>query len=394
MTAVVLKPGHVRPLWAGHPWVYAQGIARTLGDPQSGSEVKVLDPKGHVLGRGLFSQRSAIAVRLYTRQPELPFDATLLRQRVQRALQRRRDLGFMRDDTTGYRVVNAEGDGLPGLVVDRFGDVVVLQLSTYGLHQRAKRVVQAIQDELQPRSIVDRTGPELARLEGFDVEPGVVAGDPEVSELSFLEHGMRFDVPLDMAQKTGFYLDLRALRSRLEQLAAGRRVLDCYSYVGAAGLRMARGGALEVLSVDKSARAVEVAGEIARRNQLGSVYRAERADAFRALEAAREMGGYDLVLCDPPKLAPRRSAQKKARALLERLASVASGATRPGGLLVLCSCSHALGANELTRALALGARAAEREARVVERIFQDVDHPVLAAFPEGLYLSSVIASIE
>jgi 23S rRNA (cytosine1962-C5)-methyltransferase len=291
-------------------------------------------------------------------------------------------------------VLNGEGDGVPGLVVDRFGDAVCVQFLTSGIRQRAEEILAVLSDELAPRTIVDRTGQRAAALEGFEATPGIIAGDSELDTLRFDEHGLRFEVPLSLAQKTGFYLDLRQIRQRLALLARGRSVLDCYSYVGAAGLAMARAGARDVLSVDSSARAIEVARDIARLNGSPANFSASAMDAFEALEAARLDGGRDLVLCDPPKLAPRRGAHKRAQGHMERLASAACAATRPGGILVLCSCSHALGYETLSRALALGARAAGREATLVERHFQDVDHPVLAAFPEGLYLSCLIATVQ
>lgn len=393
MADVVLKAGRVRPVWAGHPWVFAQAVERIIGQAGAGDEVRVLDAKGNVLGRGLYSPASAIRVRLYTRDGEQPLDAAFLRQRLGEALARRRNLGLPGDGTDAFRALNAEGDGLPGLVIDQLGDVSTLQFSTLGMKLREAAVVEAVQSLLSPRAIVDRTSAKSAALEGFEPGSGVIAGDRELDVLNFSEHGLRFAVPLGIGQKTGFYLDLRALRKRLGELARGRRVLDCYSYVGAAGLSMARGGASEVLSVDSSELAVSVARDCARLNGLADRMRVERMPAQAALEQAAAAGGVDLVLCDPPKLAPKRSAAERAQRAMEAIAQGAIRATRPGGLVVVCSCSAGLGMSELERALAVGAAHAGRRATVLERIFQDVDHPVPAAFPEGLYLSTLIAEV-
>jgi 23S rRNA (cytosine1962-C5)-methyltransferase len=310
MIAVTLKPGHVRPVWAGHPWVYAQGILQVGEAPGAGAEVRVVDPKGNVLGCGLYSPESAIRVRLYTRQDERAFDRGLIRERLSSAIARRAAFGLPSKDTTAYRVLNGEGDGVPGLVVDRFGDAVCVQFLTSGIRQRAEEILAVLSDELAPRTIVDRTGQRAAALEGFEATPGIIAGDSELDTLRFDEHGLRFEVPLSLAQKTGFYLDLRQIRQRLALLARGRSVLDCYSYVGAAGLAMARAGARDVLSVDSSARAIEVARDIARLNGSPANFSASAMDAFEALEAARLDGGRDLVLCD---FATSRSATQACR---------------------------------------------------------------------------------
>ncbi len=202
-------------------------------------------------------------------------------------------------------------------------------------------------------------------------------------------------IPLTLGQKTGFYLDQRALRARVEQLARGRRVLDAFSFVGAFGLAAARGGASEVLSVDESAVAVEVGAECARRNGLDGRIRFVREDAKGAFQGASRAGaGFDMVICDPPKLAPSRAARDGALGAYKSLASAACRAVKPGGLLVFCSCSSAVGIEDLVRALALGAREARLSAVVFDRHFQGGDHPVPAAFPEGLYLKAVIARVE
>jgi 23S rRNA (cytosine1962-C5)-methyltransferase len=368
-------------------------VARITGEARAGDEVRVLDAKGNVLGRGLYSPKSAIQVRLYTRDGDQPLDEAFIRERLLAALARRRALGLPSDDTDSFRALNSEGDGLPGLVIDQLGDVSTLQFSTLGMKQRAASVAQAVQSVLGPRAIVDRTPARTAELEGFEPGSGVIAGDPGLESLRFTEAGLKFEVPLSIGQKTGFYLDLRELRKRLARLAVGRQVLDCYCYVGAAGLSMARAGAKQVLSVDSSQVAVDIAKHCVELNQLGARMRVEHMPAATALEQAAAAGGVDLVLCDPPKLAPKRSAVERAQRAMETLAHKAILATRPGGLVVLCSCSAGLGSAEVQRALAVGAAHARRRVTILDRVFQDVDHPVPAAFPEGLYLSCLIAEV-
>ncbi|MFT3774721.1 MAG: class I SAM-dependent rRNA methyltransferase [Minicystis sp.] len=397
MPTVTLKPGHVRPVWSGHPWIFAQAIARIEGGAVAGDEVRVVDPTGNVLGRGFYTPRSAIPVRMFTRE-DVPIDAGLIRRRIDRAIAHRRELGLPSatpgHETDAYRLVHAEGDGLPSLTVDVFGDVLSVQINTIGLKLREGVVFDALGAALAPRAIIDRTPASIAKMEGFEPASGIVRGDPSVDELRFVERGLRYAIPLSLGQKTGFYLDQRALRARVEQLARGKRVLDAFAFVGTFSLAAARGGATEVVSVDESAIASEVGAECARMNGLDGRIRFVREDARQAFQQASRQGGYDLVICDPPKLAPSRSAKEGALGAYKSLASAACRATKPGGILVFCSCSSAMGLDDLTRALALGAREARMQAIVFDRHFQGGDHPVLAAFPEGLYLKSVIARVE
>lgn len=394
VAVVTIKPGHVQPIWAGHPWVYAQAVARVSGGAMPGDEVEVVDSLGQMLGRGLYSPGSAIAVRLYTRQRDARIDTQLFERRVAAAVARRRALDLPSNETTAYRVIHAEGDDLPGLVVDRYGELLVVQFGTIGIKRRQEAILDALEAELRPRGILDRTSERAAKLEGFEAGRGVVRGDANETELSFLERGVRYRIPFELGQKTGFYLDQRPLRSRVHDLAKGRRVLDAFTYVGAIAMNAARGGATEVLAVDASALALEVAAECVRENALGGQVRFERADAQEALSQAGRHGGYDLVVCDPPKLAPTRAARKRALAAMRRLAAAGARATRPGGLFVLCSCSAAIGIDELTRAVALGGRDVGLRPVVLERWFQGADHPVPAAFPEGLYLSSLVLEVQ
>jgi 23S rRNA (cytosine1962-C5)-methyltransferase len=394
VATVTLKPGHVQPVWAGHPWVYAQAVARVAGGAVAGDEVEVVDSQGNVMGRGLYSPTSAIVVRLYTRDRSTRIDAGLIESRIARAAARREGLGLPSPDTTAYRLVHAEGDDLPGLIVDRYGDVLVLQIGTIGIKRRQQAVLDALVKVLRPRAIVDRTSERAARVEGFEPGSGVIHGDTNVRELAFSERGLAYRIPFELGQKTGFYVDQRPLRQRVEQLARDRRVLDTFTYVGAIAMAAARGGAKEVLAVDQSALALEVSAECARDNGLSERIRHERADAHEALALAGRQGGYDLVVCDPPKLAPTRAAKKRALTSMRRLAAAGSRATRPHGLLVLCSCSAAIGVEELTRAAALGGRDVGVRPVVLERWFQGPDHPVPAAFPEGLYLSSLILEVQ
>jgi 23S rRNA (cytosine1962-C5)-methyltransferase len=388
---VRLKPGHVQPVWMGHPWVYAQAVDRVEGGATAGDEVSVVDPRGNLLGRGFYSPGSAIPVRLLVRDDATRLDASFFHARVEAAAALRASLGLPSEQTNGFRLVHAEGDGLPGLVVDRYGDVLAVQLGTVGMKQREALVHEALWTTVRPRAIVDRTSAQTAKAEGFEPASGVVRGE-EVRALELVERGLRFHIPVELGQKTGFYFDQRTLRARVEQLSHGRRVLDAYCFVGAFALAAARGGAKEVVAVDESALAVEVGAECAAANGLADRVRFAKEDARRALAEAH--GAFDLVIADPPRLAPSRGTRDQALVAYAKLAENACRAVRPGGLVVFCSCSAAVDLQALTRALAQGATRANVRATVLERWFQGADHPVPAAFGEGLYLKALIAHVD
>lgn len=372
--------------------MYAQAIDRVEGGATKGDEVRVVDPRGNFLGRGFYSPGSAIPVRILTRDDDVPIDTAFFRSRFERALAARAAFGLgERPETTGYRVVHAEGDGVPGLIVDKLGDVLVVQILTIGMKDREGMILEALGQVLSPRAILDRTPASAAKAEGFTEGRGAVRGD-EPKTLDFKERGIAWSLPTDLGQKTGFYFDQRELRGRVESLAKGKRVLDAYSYVGAFGLAAARGGAHEVVCVDESALAIEVGAEQARANGFESVVHFQRGDARRVMQEAH--ASFDLAIVDPPRLAPTRGAREQALVMYSKLAELGCRATKPGGLMILCSCSAAVDLFALTRALATGAVRANVHAVVVERAFQGVDHPVPAAFTEGLYLKALVARVE
>lgn len=393
MATVRLKPGHIQPVWAGHPWVYAQAIDRVEGGATRGDEVRVVDPRGNLLGRGFYSPGSAIPVRILVRDDTTRLDGAFFVDRIRRALASRSELGLPDEATTGYRVVHAEGDLLPGLIVDRFNDVAVVQLLTFGMKAREGLLFEALNEVLKPRAIIDRTPASVAKIEAFTPASGVVRGE-NVPALEFRERGLAYRIPLEIGQKTGFFFDQRGLRGRVEGLARGKRVLDAYTYVGAFAMAAARGGATSVRAIDESGSAVALGTECARVNGFEGRIEFVKQDARKSLAEAGTEGGYDLVIVDPPRLAPTRSARDGALMAYAKLAELGCRATRPGGMLVFCSCSGAVDLTALTRALATGALRANVQAVVLERHFQGPDHPVLAAFAEGLYLKALITRIE
>jgi 23S rRNA (cytosine1962-C5)-methyltransferase len=386
---VVLRQGRARPLWFGHPWVYANAVARVEGEPPPGAVVSLADHDGRFIGRGIYNPRSQIPVRLLTRKEE-PVDATFFYRRLQAAVALRARVRLPAPDTSAYRLVNSEGDDLPGLVVDVYGDAAVIQITTLGMALRRAEILDALEGALAPRTIYEVAAASYADLEGFAAATRVVRGDPR-PRVPCVEDGLKFETEPLAGQKTGLFLDQRPSRIRVGTLARGARVLDVYSYAGGFALQAARGGAEEVTAVDSSSRAVARIEAHAAANSLA--VRAVEADAFRFLETATPRS-YDLVVVDPPKFARARKDLDAARKGYERLNALALTACAPGAVLVTCSCSQNVEAADFERIVAAGAKQAGRRVRVLERSGPGADHPLPPAFAEGQYLKVLFVAVE
>ncbi|MFW5876651.1 MAG: class I SAM-dependent rRNA methyltransferase [Myxococcota bacterium] len=394
MAVVHLKAGHVQPLWAGHPWVFAQAIERVEGAPGPGDVVSVTDPRGKVLGRGFWSPRSAIPVRVLTRGEDEVVDEALLGRRLEAArLLRHEWMGLPDADTTGYRLVHGEGDGLPGLIVDVYDHVAAVQILTIGMKRREDALFAHVARVTGAGTVLEIPNERVQRMEGFEAGARVARG-PDVTTLRFRERGFDYEIPLEMAQKTGFYFDQRDNRARLETLVRGRRVLDAYSYVGPFALAAARGGAERVVAVDSAAHVVAEAATISRHHGFGSVIEHVRADLKRELSARSQRNEkFDVVVVDPPRLAPTSKHLAAGQKAYRRLNAEAMKLVERGGMLVSCSCSAAMTPERFLRTLAMAARDAARETSLLWLGGQGPDHPVPTAFPEGRYLEAAFLQV-
>jgi 23S rRNA (cytosine1962-C5)-methyltransferase len=394
MSKVRIRAGHVRPLWAGHPWVYAQAVAKIEGSPAAGDVVDVVDPHDKWLGAGFYSPGSALAVRVLSHTPGVAIDAPFFRERIADAIALRKQwLGLPRAETTGYRLVHAEGDRLPGLIVDVYGDVAAVQLLTAGMKQREQQIFDALRELLPLRAVVELPSREHQDHEGFHVEPRVAAGS-EVTELSFSERGFEYRLPFAGVQKTGFYFDQRDNRARVEQLCRGRRVLDACCYVGAFALAAARGGASEVLALDRSEWALELARQGFARAGVQDRVRSERGELKQKLpELIERRESFDVIVLDPPKLAHSTRQLERARTTYKVWNTQALKLCAPGALLVTCSCSGAMQTHDFVRTLAVAAAEAAREITLLGVGEQAADHPTPAAFQEGRYLKAAFLRV-
>jgi 23S rRNA (cytosine1962-C5)-methyltransferase len=398
LPALKLRKDEDRRLRAGHLWVFSNEVdiaATPLTAFEPGAAVVIQTHAGKPLGTGYVNPRSLIAARLVSRDHAHPFSTTtaasLIVHRLKVALALRERLY----PTKHYRLVHGEGDGLPGLVVDRFGEVLVAQFTTAGIERMKDAVVAALVKVVAPSAILLRNDGGMRELEGLSSYTEVAHGAlPE--RLEVVEDGLRFEVPAQGGQKTGWFYDQRDNRGLLARFVAaqgrGARVLDLFSYLGAWGLRAKAAGAREVLCVDSSKPALEGLDRNAALNSLQVGTRA--GDAFEVLKALREAGErFDVVVVDPPAFIKRRKDHKQGLTAYHRINQMAIQLLEKDGILVSCSCSHHLGRDELIQVVRAEARHLDRTAQLLASGGAGPDHPVHPAIPETEYLKCVVARI-
>jgi len=370
--------------------VYRGEIARIDGSPADGDAVEVVAAGGRPLGVGLLNTRSVITVRLLAQAGE-DLDERFFRARLERAVALRARVA---GGTTACRLVFGEGDLLPGVIVDRYGDVLVVQTLTLGMDRRKEMLVRLLCDLLAPRGVFARNDPAVRRLEGLPREAGWLAGGgPEEVEIE--EDGVRFVVDVARGQKTGFFLDQRENRSRAAELAAGSTVLDAFAYTGAWGLHAARRGAASVVAIEISDDACALAGRNAALNAVADRYRVLSGNAFDELRRlSAERARFDLVVLDPPAFVRTREALASGLAGYKEINLRALKLLAPGGWLVTCSCSYHVDEAALRDTVWQAARDARRWIRLVESRSQARDHPVHPAMPETRYLKCLAFAAE
>ena len=386
----MLHPGRDARIQGGHLWVYRNEIARIEGTPEDGDAVTVRSAAGRTLGTGLLNTRSLITVRLFT-PGDRDLDEAFFRSRLETALSLRARITA---GTTACRLVFGEGDFLPGLIVDRYGDVLVVQALTLGIERRTPMLVKLLGDLQRPRGIFARNDPAVRRLEGLPRETGWLAGGGPTN-VEIEEDGCRFVVDVAGGQKTGFFLDQRENRSHVARLASGADVLDCFAYTGAWGIHAAHLGAASVTGVEISADATAQAARHAVMNGAGDRCRFICANVFDELRRLVSAGTrFDLAILDPPAFVKTRGALAAGLGGYKEINLRALKLLRPGGWLVTCSCSYHVDEAHLRETVFQAARDAGRGVRVVESRSQARDHPVHPAMPETRYLKCLVLWVE
>jgi 23S rRNA (cytosine1962-C5)-methyltransferase len=382
---LVLKKDQDRRLRAGHAWIYSNEVdtARSpLKDLAPGESVSVVGSRGNWLGWAYANPHSLICARMISR--DHPLGPALIEARLTSALALRERLY----PAPYYRLVFGEADGLPGLVVDRYGDVLAVQMTTAGMERQRGPIVDALTRIVAPRAVVLRNDSPARALEGLPSYVEAVVGTAP-DDVEVQEGGASFLVPLSAGQKTGWFFDQAPNRDRLQKYVAGRRVLDVFSYVGAWSVRAALAGAGAVTAVDSSERALQALTANAARNGVGALVGVERGDAFAVLKTLRQAERrFDVVVLDPPAFIKRRKDMKEGTLAYRRLNEAALELLEPEGLLVTASCSHHMAGSELLRVVQQAARARGRQLQLLEQGQQGPDHPIHPAMPETAYLKA------
>jgi len=382
-----LLPGRDRRVKGGHPWAFSNEIAMT---PEAralppGTPVRLEGDDGVRHGTWLFNPHSLIAARFLSPHPEVALDRRFFRNRLAECL-------ALRDRLVGqpfYRMVHAEADGLPGLVIDRYGDALALQANTAAMDRATPLLVEAVQELLAPRVIVARNDAGVRRLEGLAEESRLLLG--EDAKALVREGGLEFSIDLLSGQKTGWFFDQRENRARVAALARGGSVLDAFCHTGGFGLLAAAAGARSVTLLDRSEPALALAMDTAGRHGYGDIVSAQRGEALETLEVMLSRGQrFDVVVADPPAFAKTRKDHPTAMRGYAKLARMAAGLVGPGGFLFIASCSHHVPVGDFTDAVAHGVSRTRRSARLLATTGAGPDHPVHPLLPESAYLKGLL----
>ena len=400
---VRLRPGREKPLLRRHPWIYSGAIASVEEGIADGQTVEVVDSNGYFLAKGAYSPQSQIRVRVWTWDADAAVNESFFRDRLSKAFNTRQDV-LDTQTTNAYRLVHGESDGLPGLIVDRYGDCLVVQSLSSGSEYWLQPIVDLLAELTSIGCIYERSDADVRELEGLPKRVGRLyagesqwrkTGENDSSIVDINENGIQFKVDVLGGHKTGFYLDQRDNRAVVGQLAQKREALDCFSYTGGFTLACLAGGAAEVVAVDSSADALTLAQENLEINGYNAQQvRLMQGDVFQVLRSFRDQGrSFDMIILDPPKFAPSAAQAQQAARGYKDINLLAFKLLRPGGLLATFSCSGGIGADLFQKIVAGAAVDAAVEAQIIERMSQGRDHPVSLHFPEGAYLKGLICRV-
>lgn len=397
MAQLILMPGKERSaMKQRHPWLFAGSVGRLEGRARPGDTVEVLADNLRPLGRAAYSPQSQIRARFWTFDADESVDDAFFKRRIAAAVARREALPELRGQD-GVRLIHAESDGLPGVIADRYGDTVVVQLTSAGADKWRQAIVAGLVKATGCARVYERSDSEVRALEGLQPTTGWLYGEAPAEPLAIVENGVRLAVDIAGGHKTGFYLDQRENRRLLGELAAGKDILNCFCYTGGFSLQALAGGAANVLSIDSSGPALAQArANLALNPQLPAA-RAEwqEADVFQALRDFRQAGRkFDLIVLDPPKFAPSAAHAERAARAYKDINVLGCRLLRPGGMLMTYSCSGGIGLELFQKIVAGAAHDAGRDARIVRRLAGAADHPVALNFSEGEYLKGLLVQVD
>jgi len=390
MTKIRLKKNEDRRIRGGHPWVFSNEIERIDGPRDVGVGAELFDAGGAFLGCGYYTPHSLIAFRLLSRQQDDPDSVLFYEKRISAALAHRQAIY---PELRTFRAVYGESDFLPGLVVDKYGEYLSIQMLSAGMDLRRELIVEALQRVFAPKGIIARNDVAVRSLEKLEERVEILAGEiPELIEME--ENGLRFLINLREGQKTGGFLDQKQNHLLLRDICRGRAVLDCFCYAGSWAVHAGHFGAASALGLDISARAVEQASQNAQLNGVAERVRFEECDVFERLRSLKHEGtGFDVIVMDPPAFVKSRKNIAEATKGYLTINRRALELLHPGGYLITCSCSFHMGREAFREMLINAARLARREVRLVATCSQAPDHPVLLSFPESEYLKCFVLQV-
>ena len=389
MLRIILKKGREVPVLRGHPWIFSGAIDQTEGNADAAGIADVFDCERNWIARGLFSPKSQIRIRILTWQKE-EIDGDFFSRRISRALSIRESI--LSGVTNAYRVLNGEGDFLPGLIVDRYSEFLVCQIFTAGMDRFKPLIVDALSNLLAAKGIFEKSEGRVRDEEGIEPSVGVLAGEPPPELIAIEENGFKFGVDVRRGQKTGFFLDQRDSRAMLSTIARDKTILNCFSYSGAFSIYALGGGAKEVVSLDSSRPALE----LAQRNLILNGFPIDgsellKGDAFTYLKEGDS--AFDIIVLDPPSLARKRSDIDAATGGYKFLNLHALRQVKPGGFLLTFSCSQHLSIDLFQKVVFGAAVDARRRVTILKRLGQPIDHPVSLHHPEGEYLKGLVLRV-
>lgn len=390
----ILKKGREKSVHNRHPWIFSGAVDRIEGNPADGDVVDVWDSRARFIARGMINQRSQIVVRILTWDQDVLIGEGFWRGRLERAISARESLAAT-PLIDAYRLVHAEADGLPGLIVDRYGPWLVVQFLSLAVERHKATIIDHLADLTAPQGIFNRSDDAVREKEGLIPVAGPIWGEVPPDLVEITEHGFRFLVDIKMGHKTGFYLDQRENRKIASPYFRGAEVLNAFAYTGAFSVYAVAGGATRIINVDTSEDVLKLAERNMRRNGFGGredVYAA--ADAFDLLRTYRDYGWhFDVVVLDPPKFASSKTHVEAAMRGYKDINLLGMKLLRSGGYLITFSCSGAINFELFQKVLFEAAVDAKRDVHIVERLGQGVDHPVLLTFPESQYLKGFICRV-